>query len=190
MYIYIITFIIIYFFYIYPKPLLIKNHNNYIKFLIEKNIIILFLSIIVVFLNNNSKVDIIMSYLLIFLNLILWIHILKYQHINNLKSEQFNDNLQFSDMKKDYNIADINISTNNNKVEFKNKNNNHINAYNCYNLNDKYNFLKSIKCDEDALFYENKYIKPDTNQYDIDTIDIALNSDNMFTDELFKKINN
>lgn len=84
---YIIPLLLIYFIYIYSNPIFLKDHGNHIKYLIEKNIIILFVSVLslTIIWRQQIKSDetIIFTMMIILINLALWIRIIKYQSYDN-----------------------------------------------------------------------------------------------------------
>jgi hypothetical protein len=164
---YIIPLLIIYFIYIYNKPFFIQNmnsniNNKYINMLIEKNIIIFIISIISsLIIWNNNKEYFIFVFALIFINLIIWIRIIKFNNIekNNLNTEDF-----ISSVKKPINDAYINEES---RKQFE-----HDFINECYDKKLLTNFKQIIS---------NKEINKKNTESRETTIDLALHSDNMFS---------
>lgn len=180
---YILPLLIIYFIYIHKKSIiintnnlnnnnLINNSNNtYINFLIEKNILILLVSILsIIIITNTNKYELsnenmVYMIMLILINLVLWIRVIKFQNYNNIANELV-DKEQFISsvaMERDYS----------------------------YTTNDA---KKQFEADFMDECYENKLLIPDfvpiVKPEDVEkedakiretTIDLALNSDNMFS---------
>lgn len=171
---YILPLLIIYFLYIYEKPLIVSD-NNHIKFLIEKNVLILLVSIlsltIITSLSNkkpsskSSTENMIFMVMIIAINLVLWVRIIKFQQYsiqaNNLaNSEQFISSVS--------NGRDYSYTTNDAKQQF------------------EADFM--TECYEKKLLIPGfePIVKPeDVEAEDAEiretTLDLALNSDNMFS---------
>lgn len=167
---YFILFTIILLIYSYDKPIILKNHNSYIKFHIEKNILIIFVSIIgglILFdtTNFNNNHELLYIIFLILINFLLWIRVIKLQYLND-KTVLINEKFT-ADIKKYYSTD--------NKVEKSVKDFDNLFYTQCY---DKIKILdnKTFKVDEEQIkdFQESKAIDKQN------TIDLALNSDDLF----------
>jgi hypothetical protein len=176
---YILPLLIIYFLYIYDKPLIVSD-NNHIKFLIEKNVLILLVSIlsltIITSLPHNTSLsnktpsnspieNMIFIVMIIAINLVLWVRIIKFQHYsiqaNNLaNSEQFISSVA--------NGRDYSYITNDAKQQFEADF-----MTECYEKKLLIPGFEPIVKDED--------VKAEDSEIRATTLDLALNSDNMFS---------
>jgi hypothetical protein len=170
---FIIPLVVIYLIYIYNKPLFIIDNNNYIKYILEKNLLIFLISIIsltIIWQLNINNYIISYTFLIILINLILWIKIFKYKNYEN----ELNEIIEIENSINNENfISSISKSRNysyTNKKYEQDFTKDFLNE--CYNNKLLTDFKPIIKLDD---------IKQQESIIRETTLDLALNSDNMFS---------
>jgi hypothetical protein len=170
---YIISLLIIYFIYIYDKSIIQNNKdatkNKYINFVIEKNLLIFIISIIsllIIWDNKNIKINISFTILLILLNLALWIRLSKINnYLNESEKLELQESFISSVAKPKYNYS---YTSNESMKKFEGD-----------FLNECYDNKLLIPGFEPIIKPEK--IDAEDAKIRITTIELALNSDDMFS---------
>jgi hypothetical protein len=172
---YFIPLLIIYFIYIYNNLFInslfretLKGYNRYLSLLIEKNILILIVSIIsilIIWKKDSTNEDMAFIILLILINLVLWIKFLKIKNYSLEADELFKKELFISSVAKPIHNSYISEEA---RRQFED---NFLNE--CYNNKLIITDFKPITSPEE--------VEADDSLIRSTTIDLALNSDNMFS---------